>query len=93
MVKKKKENWHTACIQSACLPGHYLAAAEVGYAFANRLCRPVIEIGMTFVTVSLGIPVSDGCSFKQRNKNFILGFDLARCQPPCNFRKRNEEVL
>lgn len=64
----KKENWHIAYVQSACLPGHHLVTAEVGYDFGNLLCRPVIEVGMTFVAVGLGIPVSGGCS---------LGFDLA----------------
>lgn len=29
------------------------------------------------MTVSLGIPVSGGCSFKQRNKSFTLGFAFA----------------
>lgn len=79
----KKENWHAPYVQSACVPGHYLVTAEVGYDFGNLL---------TFVTVGLGIPVSGG-TFKQRNKNFTLGFDLARYQSPCNFYKRSEEVL
>lgn len=68
-------------MQSACWPGVCLVTAEMGYDSGNLLCKPVIEIGMTLMTAVLNIPVSAGCSFKQRNKNFTLDLDLARTFP------------
>lgn len=55
----------------------HLVTAETGYDSGNLLCKPGIEIGMTLVIAVLNIPVSAGCSFKQRNKNFILDLDIA----------------
>lgn len=54
-----------------------MVTAETGYDSGNLLCKPGIEIGMTLVIAVLNIPVSAGCSFKQRNKNFILDLDIA----------------
>lgn len=50
-------------------------------ALGNLLCKAGIEIGMILVTAVLNIPVSAGCSFKQKSKDFTLDLDLARILP------------
>jgi len=89
MVNKKKREL-TYSIHAT----HMSAWSLLGHCWGRLwLCRPVIEMGMIFVTVGPGIPASGSCFFRQRKKNFTLGFDLDRYWPHCIFYKRNEEVL
>lgn len=54
-----------------------MVTAETGCDSGNLLCKPGIEIGMSLVVAVLNTPVSAGCSFKQRDKNFILDLGIA----------------